>query len=537
MPLCCMNQHLNSFEKTWCVECGSLVVGTHIGDYTVLSYLGQGSSSAIYLAHEHTHSRKVVIKVLQSITSEESIEAFQREATLLSSLVHRYILPIYAHGVISHPRTIAGGVHRYSPYLVLPYAEQGALDAIFAREGNKPWPLERVLPIIEDAAEALEYAHSRGVLHRDIKPANILLMGAHGVVSDFGVAVLIDADSSHMSVIWAGSPAYMAPEVWSLRPGRYSDQYALAVTCYRLLSGEYPWQRNIGNTVSWSNTHHYVAPRSLRMFRPDIPMGVCLVLQKALAKDPHDRYNSVRAFATDLRVASADETQVLVKAMVAGTMRENTPSSTASIRPSALLAVRPTASHSLFADISTTPDLPATESEAVNDWHFERVSTTLVNARRQRWIRGAFLLNLLLCVLLSFIPVLTGGGIVAAAQLSLFLFPAILVGPLVSYPFRGLVFSSNAWRILAGMLFGIMNALLSGVVCSGWAALLLTLPHWAHEWKHAGDGLHIFLQQLTEIGQSTGFLLLLLLGLWLAVFGGAIIGLSAAKAERAERMM
>ena len=89
----------------------------------------------------------------------------------------------------------------------------------------------------EEVADALDYAHSRGVLHRDVKPANILRVGSHVVLSDFGMAALIDADTSHLQASLAGSPAFMSPEVWRYNPGRYSDQYALAVVIYEWLCG------------------------------------------------------------------------------------------------------------------------------------------------------------------------------------------------------------------------------------------------------------------------------------------------------------
>ena len=225
MPLCCLQQHRNPLGKVWCSECTSLIAGASIGDYVIASHLGQGNTSAaVYLAHQpKLNNRKVVIKVLHSVASQESVNDFRKEAAVLASLSHPYILPIYDYDIIEELRVDALGNYSYSPYLVLKYAEQGSLDEIFKREGNRPWSLQRVLPIIKEAAEALDYAHSQGILHRDVKPANILMFGAHIMLADFGVASLIDVDMSHLDAPWAGSPAYMAPEVWRYKPGRYSD--------------------------------------------------------------------------------------------------------------------------------------------------------------------------------------------------------------------------------------------------------------------------------------------------------------------------
>src|SRR5581483_237384 len=142
------------------------------------------------------HKRKVVIKILHRSWSEARVSNFQREAAALALLTHPYIVPIFAYGVLSKqgenmPKREDAEAQ---PYLVLPYAEQGSLDEIIARRGKRPWSLTRVVTIAKEIAEALDYAHARGILHRDVKPANILQMGSHAVLSDFGVSALIDAD-------------------------------------------------------------------------------------------------------------------------------------------------------------------------------------------------------------------------------------------------------------------------------------------------------------------------------------------------------
>ncbi len=183
----------------------------------------------------------------------------------------------------------------------------------FERQGNRPWSLERVVTLAKDVAEALDYAHSRNVLHRDVKPANLLQIGSHVLLSDFSVASLIDANASHLSIGLAGSPAYMAPEVWGMQPGRYSDQYALAITCFFLLTGNYPLRKNERyNLGGWQHAHCYITPASLSEYRADLPLAVNVVLQKAMTKNPHERYPTVQAFALDLLIASQEMTQQLV---------------------------------------------------------------------------------------------------------------------------------------------------------------------------------------------------------------------------------
>jgi len=313
MAYCCINQHHNEPGGTWCGKCDSLVAGALIGDYSVISHIGSGSSSDVYLAEQHSlNRRKVVIKILHRSCNQRQVNNFRHEAALFATLSHPYIMPIFSYGVIyERQATLTTSL----PYLVLPFAEQGSLADCFVHEGKRPWSLARVVSLTREVAEALDYAHSRGVLHRDVKSANLLQMGAHVLLSDFSIASLIDVDSSHLTAGVAGSPAYMAPEVWAMRPGRYSDQYALAVTCFFLLTGTYPLRKNGGVSArSWQQLHCFVAPSALTEFRADMPLAVNFVLQRALAKDPHDRYPSVQAFANDLLVASQEITQHLIKA-------------------------------------------------------------------------------------------------------------------------------------------------------------------------------------------------------------------------------
>src|SRR5215469_4714981 len=303
MVYCCINRHHNEPGGIWCGECESLLEGALIGDYRVISHINNGSASDVYLAEQHElNHRRVVIKILHRSCNQRHVKNFRREAAFLATLSHPYILPIFSYGVIYERQTTLATC---LPYLVCRLLLEKKKAACFVREGQRPWSLERVVSLTREVAEALDYAHSRGVLHRDVKPANLPQMGSHVLLSDFSVASLIDVDSSHLNVAWAGSPAFMAPEVWSLRPGRYSDQYALAVTCFFLLTGDYPLRKN-GETDarSWQHLHCFVPPSSLNNFRHDIPMAVNLVLQRALAKNPHERYPIVQAFAADLLIAS-----------------------------------------------------------------------------------------------------------------------------------------------------------------------------------------------------------------------------------------
>src|SRR5260370_5229580 len=135
MLYCCINQHLNKTGNIRCVECGSLLAGALIGDYRVVSYIGNGSSSDVYLAEQNSlHRRKVVIKILHRSCNERHVDNFRREAQLLASLSHPYILPIFSYGVIDERTTIETN---YLPYLFAQSPDKGSLTKSFDREGRR----------------------------------------------------------------------------------------------------------------------------------------------------------------------------------------------------------------------------------------------------------------------------------------------------------------------------------------------------------------------------------------------------------------
>jgi serine/threonine protein kinase len=552
MAFCCIHHHYNQDGRLRCTECNSLLAGAQVGDYTIIGYLGRGSSSIVYAASQHSlHQRRVVMKVFQPLEEQMTMSGFRREAQMLASLVHPYILPLYGYGVIDERRADPGDTLIYSPYLVFPYAEQGSLEDLFMQEGRQPWSLERVIPIIEEAADALNYAHVRGVVHRDVKPANLLMIGSHTVLSDFGLASLIAAEQSHLNAPWAGSPAYMAPEVWTLRPGRYSDQYALAVTCYRLLTGRFPWTVVEGSVLNWSHLHRYVAPRPLRDYRPDLPLAVGIVLARALAKGPHERYATVKAFADDLRLAAKDDTQVIltttavlvsknrVQASDADAQRAETRApalpapQTVVVSPAVMAQERNQKTTRLghFVRTHTLSRLPVTSVQPHEDadliqWHLELVSTTEILKRTagDRWTWNGLLLNgLLYAIMVLFTAIYVNVG--SAEHLALYLLPALLIGPMVARCFRAFLLLSYIWGLLVGMMFGIADTLFSGLACYGWTILLLVLPHWGQDWQH----LPIYIQTASALEGRALFLMLL--SLWSTVLGGAIIGLWAVRTE------
>ncbi len=554
MVTCCIGHHLNNDGALWCVVCGSLVEGAMVGDYRLLSYVGNGSAADVYLAEQPAlNKRKVVIKILHRSWSEARVSNFEREAATLALLSHPYILPIFDYGVLYRQATTGTQQSEKEeplPYLVLPYAEQGSLAEILDKQGKRPWSLARVVTIAKEIGEALDYAHARGVLHRDIKPANILQMGFHAVLSDFSVAALIDADISHLSTPWAGSPGYMAPEVWQLRPGRYSDQYALAVTCYYLLAAQLPWQRSKNaHAQSWAELHNFVIPRSILVVRPNLPLAVDFVLKRALSKDPHDRYATVQAFADDLYVASQDITQEVGSLPMPTSQR----SRKVVARPTLVGTLHGEEEHEqehkeqqpIFVGeldgpslqtATTTPDaqreLPVTPApDGAQRGYISDVSTDMMKVYKNndRWVWSALVLNLLICLVVAAEYAWQVGNATVAADMLLVVWPGLLTGPLLAFLFRRVSYSTPLWSLFWGVFFGLTDGLVSIVLCLLWAALAsLPRQYQCPKWCVSGDGVGIM---ITTVGQfATQAIVPAVLTLWIAVMGGALIGVMRARA-------
>jgi serine/threonine protein kinase/WD40 repeat protein len=263
-------------------------VGESIGNYRLLRVIGEGGFATVYLG-EHRHlGTQAAIKVVDTQLEDEDVESFLAESRLVARLTHPNILRVMEYGV-------EGGV----PYLVMEYAPNGTLRT--RHPAGVPVPVAAVLPYVQQVAEALHYAHEQKIVHRDIKPENLLL-GRQGQVllADFGIAVVAQSSRSSSGEEVAGTIAYMAPEQLQGRPRPASDQYALAVVVYELLTGARPFS---GGYAELAAQHVMAAPPSLRARVPGIPPAVEEVVRIALAKDPKERFATVRAFAKGLENA------------------------------------------------------------------------------------------------------------------------------------------------------------------------------------------------------------------------------------------
>ena len=260
--------------------------------YRIERELGAGGMATVYLAQDLKHHRQVAVKVLRpELAASLGHERFVREITTTANLRHPHILPLYDSGE-------ADGFL----YYVMPFVEGETLRARLDRE--KQLPVEAALQITQEVADALAYAHGRGVIHRDIKPENILLDGGHAVVADFGIARAVTAagaESLTQTGMAIGTPSYMSPEQAageSSLDGR-TDLYALGCVAYEMLAGQPPFT---GPTVaSVVHQHLGATPRPITQLRAAVPHEVADALQRVLAKDPVDRFATPGAFVSALR--------------------------------------------------------------------------------------------------------------------------------------------------------------------------------------------------------------------------------------------
>ncbi|MBO0779612.1 MAG: serine/threonine protein kinase, partial [Ktedonobacteraceae bacterium] len=235
----CLNPrsaHENPDTAICCQRCDFLVQGSHIGIYEVVSFIGAGSYGYVYKVREPIPlSRILALKVLRLDKFNDRAQAnFFQEARRIASMQHPNILPVYNFGQLQD---------NGQPYFVMEYAPQTISDLFRKADGSRrPAFVEELVPYIRQAADALRYVHDSGLVHQDVKPGN-LLIGRNGqiLLSDFGTTFYLGMQTHASLGEVTGTAAYMPPEQWQGNPRRDSDQYALAISCYELLTGRTPF--------------------------------------------------------------------------------------------------------------------------------------------------------------------------------------------------------------------------------------------------------------------------------------------------------
>jgi TolB-like protein len=253
--------------------------------YRVERELGAGGMATVFLAHDLKHDREVAIKVLHpELGASIGSERFDREIRLAAKLQHPHILGLYDSGE-------ANGLL----YYVMPFVKGESLRDRLDRESQLP--IEDAIHIALEVADALGYAHERGVIHRDIKPENILLSGGHALVADFGIARAATEAGEKLTQtgMAVGTPLYMSPEQsMGDTVGPTADIYSLGCVLYEMLIGTPPFT---GPNARAIMARHAMTPVSgLQEVRASVPDEVEEAVLAALAKVPADRPQTAKAF-------------------------------------------------------------------------------------------------------------------------------------------------------------------------------------------------------------------------------------------------
>jgi serine/threonine protein kinase len=286
--------------------------GQQLDHYRLVRLLKSGGMGEVYLAEDQRLNRQVAIKVIHTDLTyfanieaiREDIRLFLREARAAAQLDHPHILPLYDSGEIS-----INGLPLM--YMVMPLRLEGSLDEWLQRHPQQLFSPQEIASIVQQVASALQHAHDHQIVHLDVKPANFLIRSEHEghldlQLADFGVAKLLTASSQESQII-RGTPTYVAPEQWEGHPDPATDQYALAVMTYELLTRNVPFS---GAQHEVMFKHLYVEPVAPSKIKPYLPSSIDTVLLCALRKKPTERYPSISAFADAFQLALNDQSDV-----------------------------------------------------------------------------------------------------------------------------------------------------------------------------------------------------------------------------------
>jgi serine/threonine-protein kinase len=267
-----------------------------IGTFQVREVLGHGGMSTVYKALQPDLDRTVAIKVpLPALVNDPSFRArFEREARLAARLRHPHIVTIYSVG------EEAG-----MPYLVMEYLEGPTLHTVIRQrwQAGQGFTPAEALDLLRPLADALDYAHDRQVIHRDLKPENVILTTQGPVITDFGLAKLLQGEAATISLVM-GTPAYMAPEqIEGRQVDHRTDIYALGILLYELLTGQVPFSGATPSTVAQAHLQQLAPPLADLNPRLRTWPGLEEVARRALAKEAADRWASAGAMVAALAQA------------------------------------------------------------------------------------------------------------------------------------------------------------------------------------------------------------------------------------------
>jgi len=280
-------------------------LGRTIGKVRIDKYLARGGMGEVYLGTHLTLDRPVAVKVLHSFIEEDPdlLVRFQREAKVVAGLRHPNIVQIYDFDAIDG-----------HPYIVMEYLNGPPLATYLGdlHKRNERIPRYQVARLLKELTDALDYAHDQGVIHRDIKPGNIMLHGkadefpldrpltndVEAVLTDFGLVRIVNTASQTVSGMITGTPAYMSPEqAKGEQTDRRTDIYSLGIVLYEMLAGRVPFEADSTLSLIYKQINDPPPPI------PGISPAVQKVIDRALAKNPEDRYPTSQKLAADFFIA------------------------------------------------------------------------------------------------------------------------------------------------------------------------------------------------------------------------------------------
>jgi len=268
------------------------MIGSTISRYKILAKLGEGGMGVVYKAQDTKLDRPVALKFLPAhlLGNEEVRKRFHREAKSAAALSHPNVCTVFEIDEADNQTFIA-----------MELIEGETLDEKIARG---PLPLDEALAIAQQIAEGLQAAHDRGVIHRDVKPENILVdKKGHVTIMDFGLAQLQQASRLTKADQTLGTTTYMSPEqAQGAEVDHRTDVWALGVVLYEMLVGERPFKGEYDSAILYSILNEQ--PEPITSLRTGVPMELEVAVNKALAKQPDERYQSLADFLIDLRAVS-----------------------------------------------------------------------------------------------------------------------------------------------------------------------------------------------------------------------------------------
>ncbi|TMC22346.1 MAG: hypothetical protein E6J34_06455 [Chloroflexi bacterium] len=286
------------------------LAGQQLGHYRLLRLIGQGGMGEVYLAQDTRLPRQVAVKVIRyehqpypdANALEQAERLFQREMKALSLLDHPHILSFHD---FNEEQTVKGSLI----YMVMPYRAEGSLSDWLLGHGSALLAPQDVGYLIAQAASALQHAHDHHIIHQDVKPSNFLVRANQDAPTrpdlflvDFGIAKIFSATSMASQSV-RGTAIYMAPEQWSGEPVPATDQYALAIMTYQLLTGQLPFQGRTQQQIMFQ--HLTIQPPAPSQHNVRLSPAVDTVLLRALAKRADERFPNIKTFALALQQALA----------------------------------------------------------------------------------------------------------------------------------------------------------------------------------------------------------------------------------------